>query len=1345
MHTYIIANIHGMASGLSTTDGYRLLDSDANKILDVTKDQLIQAVDTSKIKIYNAKLVDGHLQGTYYSLSLLPELGLNTYVWMKNNRKARNQDSKRYIILKHLLTNDYLTFDYTTEQLETLDLGNLRCRGYSLYLNINEAIIPLGGSRRNKVLDIDILCENEKKQIASISDLDKQVGNPAIVWDMATFDTYMKSHNYAYECEAINLLHESSSSETIYISNKLDTYAYKLRNISSDCKIVHIPANVIRIRNLYDKEITQTDTIIFGPDVKDFYTMYDIVNPKYTEAIARDNDTFDHLVDVNNIYFQKAEYTDFRDTGYHTINRAPRMSGLYGLNIKGVASVPYSVCVSTIYNRCKFSNNVDIPDYVYRVATSFNGSTFRYNKLEINTNYIANSFFNTNLSSVVFGDKICELESSFSNNESLSLLDFSKAKQLHSIDESFNDSVNLMALDLRASQSNIRLYKSFNDCKSLMLLTYNKLSTLNKSLHNCQIHKLKFDSSITLGFPVLSKGDEIELSKIEVLRSNFFDNYNKADNIKLTFLPDCNIGQIANRAFYSIQGFRSFNELGIKHSIRGLSEGAFNGSSFSFFNSMDFPLVRSIPKECFEYASKLEVIALDSNIEIVGEGFLNSCTCIRDLVLADTVKFSTNAIDRKRITGSFVFHVVAGSDGEKLAKLLKFPIEYINSNADVQVVYNDIISHMQSSDIDIAKAKLLLSNSEFSELTDSKYASNAGEIISLVTAMTDPKKCSENILTLNDENFVQFPLSSNINLQKFILDNRKVEAVKNNTSENLIHSDTFIGLCNFFTGIMGKQDYLTASFFNNIKDTYISVDFIIYADRNDTIFKGNLATTHDTRLKTGVKASGFDIIMIISGDFIRYISPLSMNHSCQNAISELSIVKCRDNVASIAKNLKQLDKLTISGLSIDSIINGHAIPYKYNNDIKKQFYSDNIFIGLSRNKLASHTQTLDMYTYCIPIGLINRWQAVLNINLNCKVESIQSLVYYGSTYIENITKLNTNITDNLLKGDNIADTLAYFKALSLSDADIDNLKKLNGAYDTTPDIITLEVANRMASEFDKELLYYTSDQNLDKAVKGVDIMSHRDELLYSSKQLDWDNMPEKMFYYAMQSSLMDPIEFNIKSMNKAVTRDISKRTFDKSGDTLVTIPVNDGIVYGLHSNLKDKWQFVHLVSGYTIEIIIEILFNIGKANMFYPHTQDIIPVSKERVETTDQFITLYNADREKANEFIKHGIMIYAPTCQYYIYTYRTIDYLSKVNEEPILIARFKRFSDAIEAMRPYNNREALEEIATRGIPVDDSKYDYAFVTMCKLILNGVPNGYPYAGSQSETFEKMCKQPKQAV
>lgn len=419
---YVIGYVLGETNKV---DKLAVLDSKTEKAKLASIDKLANLSKQKKLKLENVvyNKSSNSFRGKYTSIRNLLE-----YKPLHNNVDGTvyviTQDSTAVAIqsdgidLTVVVSKIYAGSTDITVKMHTIPLNSLIINKDKTYVPVNGSLIQVSNgikcqtayksqSKANKISPASI---KDKK----LAWLKKTVSDKSVPWTMQDFTIYMNDMNYTYEL--------GRSSERVVLSD-----------ISSKCKILHIPVGVDYITDMFNDKPSEDTVIIISSTVRIIVNLY--------------KNKGDNPTTLKSIYFQKSE---------QKVLLEHELIGLKYLTITNEAELPSSKEIKEAYNHCKI-NSMDA-EFTGKIKESFNEVT------------------NSNITLRI---RALELSKSFTEMDNVNLKIVSDTKNTNKGDVGFRYYLSQSIRECKNCRISIKLNDGINAVNSINSLSDCEVRTVN--------------------------------------------------------------------------------------------------------------------------------------------------------------------------------------------------------------------------------------------------------------------------------------------------------------------------------------------------------------------------------------------------------------------------------------------------------------------------------------------------------------------------------------------------------------------------------------------------------------------------------------------------------------------------------------------------------------------------------------------------------------------------------------------------------------------------------------------------------------------------------------------------
>lgn len=1304
---------------------YILVDlDDNNKIITVSKEQIISVLNSKKLKINNIKLVDNSLVGKYYSLQKLP-------IFFSNN----HSNSCCTLCLKIKDNQEFTIVNYSNG-FPSIEKCNLY--QFKTFMNLGR-IINYEPSKN------DILCEKIDSSINPLKktrDLNKEVLEPSIPWTIDDFKRYMDSNNYYYA-----------------ITEDYDRI--RLNYIDTRCLNVKVPEGITHIDTLYDTDnISSINSIILPSSLVEFKN----ITMNRREAVenlfeATDKDLYNKLsyITINSVYVLPNSTKGIELYGFSKVlivdklilgNRAVIRGGFNYSYINEI-NLDFNGKLSNSFNNCKLNNtviNINCDEIIRSLKFIDNVSTINIgNKIK----HIEESLCNINCTSInILGASLRTLNRAIKNCENLMLLDFSNQFSLTRITNSLLYLTNIKSIYLPDSLECVRY--SFNGIalSKLDFSRCNNLTELVSSIKYCEnITELKLPPNIE------NMKDTCELTMINkeillpytvnaitcgkgkyptwIVPNNFSEvqsEYSENRTFKKGIIT-VNGGSIPNFKFKDNHGSKFYfsdrifeymeaNEIdtdAFPAEYALFKSETFLGCKVTTFNSKCFKSVDTIPSQCFKQCS-IKNIILHDNIKEIGDNVFEDTSTIRNLVLGKNIETISPKILNKMKSNACTIYVVKDTPAAKfMAKRKYIVIEVSSTDEAIDKIFNT----GKTSEAKQTKIEFLLSNHpEYHILTKEPFLKDAGYTYGIIEKVMNNVE-ENNKLTLDTSKFRSIGLHNFNVLHNEISKFRQIRNNKIQENKQQVNKlpDSFIGMCNLITRMSDRLDIVYDTELKNIGASNILM--IDSCDNGEIVY---VVTYKESKLPS-------KLLFILIENEIVYITGFNGSHMYQEGCSEKFKVHMLNHGFFIKESRCNINTEIAVNDIIDAytqwdqymVLNGALIPPKFKKEIKESIEESLIYIGSSNKESTFLMSTREDKEYNVLFydSASARFLEVIakfefDTSNGCGFDRIKFMKIKAIYELNEIDKINKAYTTKLTKAFTDNRNIDAIKLLFSNNTS--NTKCNNDSFDIEE--------NKQLVEFADAMYKYNVD-SVDKLSTPV------------IKEM----LKLNIFY-----DIKDSIEkFNTKFKPKAIdTADGNSLILEyagKTSDTDVWIYVN----IDENTNLKSKTTLK--VAYRPLSELVQMLYFIGNARALNKHEKDNL-VETGKIMDVDRYWFLYS------HSLNTNGIKVNVAVDKVYGYTYWIGEYL---DTDFVELFRFKSTTDAISILlnTVYNKtakahlRMSLANLIDKLLFGRELSYnnsvEFSFERLYMKIQEGLSNDSPYPWSEREFFKLLSKQPNKST
>lgn len=1015
MRVYIVAVIKGYRR---KTLGYRLVDlDDNNKVMEVPKDKVIQALDRGAIKIYNGKLTGQAVTGTYYSLELLNE---EQYANRRNDVLILNKkvDKHGNIICTTISNSKGIIRTIGLQELSALINSGAKILNILPDQNGNIGIMC-----DSDIIDDKTIQERKEKQLSNNMQIsDDEARNKNIVWDLERFDQYMKLKGWIYSMKDVN----SNNILSIDVKKYTDK-PVQIVSISSDATIIHLPKNVFGVTQIFsEKPDHDIDTIIIN-------SKCEYIGSMCGEQEDNKNVDMNSNLNIHRFYYQhdtndknEVVQTNFniRNENINRYDIEVELFGLRCINIIDDYELPNCKKLTHTFNNCKIPfiklskytkeirqsfNNIVVTDKTFRTATLEDiGYCFRsvqnleYIKIDHYTKYLRSCFNNCKLQSIDFSSatELRDMRSVCSNTTIKGNLDLSKCEALSSLVGCFYYDNNNTA-------------RPFGELK----LPPN-LSSIYRSFFNCNLEKeINIYSKLTSIQHPIFNGSDVILHNNNIIDNNLINESEiKINGIYDTNLIFKNANKIKEYAFEEAK-IKSFI---LTNTIEVISDYAFKKSYINEFDSGNTNKDIVISNECFAESSVLNTVIFRENVIEIKDKALFRCNNLETVVIGpNVISIGKYAIpttsDSKK---PYKIYVVKGSYAHNR---LKNYSNIVVKNS-MEEILSDISLEATTSENQLAKFNLILGE-EYKVLLSDKYAPTAKTAYKVISSLKNDADMQSD-LQLNTSKFCDKDISilgnAFYNEYHDYIKRSYEEGITYETPDNFKYTE-FITICNFITTIRDNCLELVDNIVKVNKN--INMHSIKYRDSAGNIIL--VAKSHIGKEYMGGSVN-IGLMCIIQNNRLKYVADITQRvfSICESDIfNRYRTYLCNYNFIS-TRNISSNNTLgtfsrccVLQFMNVDDYITSEE-SYVYNSLIPSKF-SSLITESIMKNSTV--------------IGLKNTNRAdCINILLLCHIDGIlydiRLEMNTSSSSYKNLSLLNKYKIDDLFSNSELKEYLDLYNS-----------------------------------------------------------------------------------------------------------------------------------------------------------------------------------------------------------------------------------------------------------------------------------------------------------------------------
>lgn len=1262
MNIYVIAILNDI-----NNRKYRLIDlDDNNKTMDVTSIALINVLKQNKLKVNNIRLVNNKLYGKQYSIGLLPVI--NEY----------KQETQKVIVLD-CVNNAYFRIANCTGEVKVVPVQ---------YINTIPNIINF--DKYGNIACTKTFTTNEYKEACNIKNkLENEVKDKTVIWNIHTFDKYMREHGYWYKIERLDPLNTKVSS----IDELKPGEELALLGVSDNCKILHLPKEVTTIEYLYQCDNTVVDTIIFGPYVTN-------IN-RFTHKNYEDKSANIFKNRVNNIYFQKPETKE-------KTTREIYCKGLNHLIIANNCETPHAHTVNNLYNYC-YINNLTISDEIDTIFKSF--TKIKSNNTQINSNirdYYQSFASMQNIGKIKIGNKARVISDSFKESP-INTIDLSEAKELTTLSYAFGKLDNLISVDLSGCTKLDKITGSFRECTRLKNVRFNKnVDTISSwSFEKTNITEIDLPENIkTLYFPVFDDnttikftGENKELTAITLMQYEGWPNIDFGNAFKV-------IRTDALKTFDNTMK----PTLTLPNSIELLEDKALAFSFYKEFDTNCIPKVTKIPKYCLAESRLLDTLIINENILEIDQNITVNCFNLRNVVIGQSVKkINKNAFNNIKKGLPPTFFVIENSYAHKFVVEKCYPHILIESVDK----YTESLNKRTAQEVTIAKYAVLLRDSEYDWLLKEPAKFNIDFWFRTIKQLEEDKPLSK--LELDTSKFV------NISIYKYPGISEKYEKYLEifNSPENKkpyegYSENKFIALSNLITTLGDNCIYCyEEDFINSIGLYGINCKQPIYLDENNAILLIFSAIC-------GVEVS---FIQIIQNKNIVFQLPFKVEDICESHSTNSEILTYKTWFFAPNYSIAPLFKCGDGFLANNKYINNVEIPIELITKLEENLKSTLLYIGTTfNNELENETKisnidgkAIDLLYYDVVDSLFVEMSSLVDykVDVDTKVK-IKNREYFKIKNIyklSEIDKIDKQYFAEYKKAINNKINNNGIRLLSVSKQDMDNMFNDASQFDVNGDKEVWQLADTV---FKSEVQSANTLKPgiMEKLLKTTLV----EQIEISMNKCNKKNYDKKL--YIIENSDKVVIEYTTNIKNSI-------------GNTTYIIGLIDG-----NTRLSDTK--VLYASERSLNSLIQTLYLIGAERDINKDIKTPLnKITNEKINP-DAFIFAFTF---MTLDFSTTGLKIHLAFDRMNGDSYILADIW---DTDFYTIFRFKNYKDAKETfarmVKSTKDQNEVLDIINKINDVYTGVIHNALYKIRNTILEGYPNNYPYIYYDLDLFNKLAKQ-----
>lgn len=1267
--------------------GFRIMDIDEKKIMDVPANNLISVLSSKKTKVEGLKYENGSLIGTNGNIARYPVIVNGKLV------------GKSSMIILEQLTNDGNTIGYRVVDwkgtilklplAEVIDYANKNgiSNGAVKTLNNNTFISPINGEY--KKIEVKV----QKKKVIEQPASTKEHANDAITdmekypWTFNEFKLYMDNNGYQYD--------------TIDIAST-SGYRKEIEFLCPEAKVIKYPLGVTRVSSKFFSTPSEVEEVIFSKDIReiDNNILYNGRNIKklyfqdgVEELEAYGISAYKHRIALEKIVFPKS------------LKHVEGFSGLFGLKELELAHTSITRLEDS-FNDLADLEYLSLPEGLEYIRGCFRGlSKLKVLKLPSTIQRINNTFAE------------CGIE----------VLDLSKCNNLERISHSaFRDCKNLKQIILPEGIKTLDYY-SFMGCTELS--SVNIPSTLE--VIGTDIFSESKIESITIPNTLLLVSEGAFNKDTRII----FDSSNK--EIKRSILHSAKQSEIVlsegveiihNSAFEYCDSLKSIN---IPVSLQEIRNNVFKNCN-SLIELTGIEKASNLKKigEYAFYNCRLTDVELPEGLEEIGVKAFFQCRYLKSVLLPKSLlKLGRNSISNtgSAVSSGTTFYVYDKSPAARYCKRNNLKYITINSLSDY---YSFTNSNREISKTKQAKLHLLLASSEnHKELLSERFINYADLLYNLYNYITEPYKQIHKNSMLDTSKFIEFPLDKIEVLHSTIkslnpkLDNNLKEELFNEYSNDNLNP-IFINLSNYITSNLEfNAAPLTTNSLKYTQEAKMNMLCkVIYVDNCSSIL---LLYFYN------MSSSPYFIPIIIIDNKIRFVSSLD-NTEYTSFINTLSNEQPRVSKAnnSIASLLKIGDTIDFSNNKlITTNISGSEVPHYINKAITNNIIDN--FDAIGSDYLTStpkDTQYVTVDIMCKETGKVITAQCKLYYTSRRLVSNIRGAIESMTIVnIQEYSNLDKDTMDRVARGIDCSKSKRFFAFAALGKEYTDKLKSLENAYDDEP-CYEWEVS-KILRQYD---LKCGEDLNVAmfNLIKDTIYFSKTRKKIVDIKKVSVNN---SMKSYEIEGGDYSIVQFSLKRTYRVPAIAKGKATH----------------IVCLIDNSKENVGYVECYyTSYGLESIIsEIIGLYAEGNSPRLIDNDVIDVE----DFISGYTVIQNTglDLVRRSVYYNLNLAIKRDNGAVYLisqkYTRNVIHKLFRFKSTELAIQQCKWMT--VNSLNDLDNEEnrkisRLLDIANwlvkgEAFMLDGNEY----YNMREEVLNGIPNGHYVNADDLEFFDSLAKQP----
>lgn len=806
MNIYLIGTIHNTDKNII---GYRIIDYDTGKTMDVPTDNMLSVLSNKQVEVKGISIENSKFIGTNGSLDRYPKI-LNNKLFGKSSLVIINQ------IVNENGTLGYTVCDWKGESKraslkDVIQYASTNgiANGALKSLNGKEFISPIQGeypkivietpvakvaketvSISTQVKEVDTKQESKELEVKEEKLVEEIKVEPIVpnieelekaIWDYRDFENYLIANNIEYETsqDGLPIVTGRGLKVLKYPNIRERDVIYDIEHETIDLQEIIIPNTVTYISTQLFPKLSFCKKIYIQDGARELSV--------YTSSSKHYNCVEDIRVPDSMEKFN----------GFNYLNNLKKID-LSNTNLKELYN---------LFGYCKNLNDIKLPKSIVTISSCFSYTDIEEVVIPEGVRDISNSFNGCKrLKKLVLPKSLVRIADSF-NECIIDEVDISNCSNLKELERVFSDCIFIEKVSL-PEQLEVIGRRCFSDCLRLENI---ELSDNIREIEDAAFSDTRI-KSITLG------------SKFEKLGNCLNKNIKITLNKNLTTIP-----------IYAFLKYREIGSIDIQGSIEEVSLGAFNGT---LLKEIELPIsVEKISAEAFKDCVRLANINLQdlTNLEEIGPSafyktgitkaiFNESLVSIGDSAFESSklkyvlIPKSVRYIGKKAFADilGLVAYVYRASYAEKYFK--KNNISYVTIN-DIEEFYEYTHENRELAENKEKKLKLLVSQDKNHHvLLSEPYKNKADLLYSLYTTVSQIATENNNDRLKTDKffdvNISAIPYMSNIISSER---NKRVDTDNFDSYSADKLSPTFITLCNMLTHFTQRN---TAPFVTNCIEYY---------------------------------------------------------------------------------------------------------------------------------------------------------------------------------------------------------------------------------------------------------------------------------------------------------------------------------------------------------------------------------------------------------------------------------------------------------------------------------------------------------------------------------------------